>query len=218
MYGSGKALMRGILSLEDVKTLVASYSDEKAKSLFAKFVQNGTYVTPSLVRASVDRVPASDPRVVKYFSPALQAYSYPPSAKPPGPDALEAQRLMYEYHLRLVNAMERSGVKMLVGTDSSFFGSAVHDELAEMVKAGLTPMEALQTATVNPAEYFGKRDSMGTVEKGKLADLVLLDGNPLESIENVRKVSAVVMNGRLFDRKALNQLLIEVESTNKILQ
>jgi imidazolonepropionase-like amidohydrolase len=124
--------------------------------------------------------------------------------------------LMYENHFKLVKAMARSGVKMLVGTDSSFFGSAVHDELREMVKAGLTPVEALQTATINPAEYFGKRDSMGTVEKGKLADLVLLDGNPLESIENVRKVSAVVVNGRFLDRKALDHLLAEVESTNKI--
>jgi imidazolonepropionase-like amidohydrolase len=190
LYGAGKPAMRGILSLDDVKALIASYSEEKVNSLFAKFVKNGTYVTPTIVRASVDRVPATDPQV-KYFSPALRAYSYPPSAKAPRPDVLEAQRLMYEYQLRLVKAMERSGVKMLAGTDNSFFGSAVHDELAEMVKAGLTPMEALQTATINPAEYFGKRDAMGTVEKGKLADLVVLDGNPLESIQNVRKVSAV---------------------------
>src|SRR4029077_16434990 len=113
-------------------------------------------------------------------------------------------------------AMRRSGVKMLAGTDSSFFGSAVHDELAEFVKAGLTPMQALQTATKNAAEYFGKLDSMGTVEKGKLADLVLLDANPLEAIGNVRKISSVVVNGRLLDRKALDGLLAQVESTNRI--
>jgi len=216
LYGAGKAAMRGILSLEDVKTLVATYSDEKANSLFTKFVKNGTFVTPSLVRAGVERIPATDPRVVNYFSPALRVYSYPPSAKAPSQDVRDAQRLMYEYHLRLVKAMERAGVKMLVGTDSSFFGSAVHDELAEMVKAGLTPMEALQTATINAADYFGKRNSMGSVEKGKLADLVLLDANPLESIENVRKVSAILVNGRFLDRKALDQLLAAVESTNKI--
>jgi imidazolonepropionase-like amidohydrolase len=215
LYGAGKASMRGILSLEDVKTLLNTYSEDKAAGLFAKFVKNDTYVTPSLVRASVDRVPISDPRVVKYFSPALREYSYPPSSKAPNPEILEAQRLMYQYHLRLVGAMQRSGVKMLVGTDSSFFGSAVHDELAEFVKAGLTPIQALQTATINPARYFGKLDSMGTVEKGKVADLVLLDANPLEAINNVRKISAVVVNGRLLDRKALDRLLGQVESTNK---
>ena len=91
----------------------------------------------------------------------------------------------------------------------------MHDELAEFVKAGLTPTQALQTATRNPAAYFGKLDSMGTVEKGKLADLVLLDANPLKSIDNVRKISAVVVNGQLLDRKTLDRLLAQVESTNK---
>ena len=101
---------------------------------------------------------------------------------------------------------------MLVGTDSSFFGSAVHDELTEMVKAGLTPMQALQTATKNAADYLGKLDSLGTVEKGKSADLVLLDANPLEAISNTQKISAVVVNGQLLDRKALDRLLAHVES------
>lgn len=216
LYGAGKPLMRGILHLADVKALVDSYSDDRAATLFATFVKNGTYVTPSLVRASVDRVPITDPRVVKYFSLALRKYSYPTSSRAPDPEVVEAEKLMYQYHLRLVGAMQRSGVKMLAGTDSSLFGSAVHDELAEFVKAGLTPMEALQTATRNPAEYFGKMDSMGTVEKGKLADLVLLDANPLEAIDNVRRISAVVVNGRLLDRKALDRLLAQVESTNRI--
>jgi imidazolonepropionase-like amidohydrolase len=118
---------------------------------------------------------------------------------------------MYQYHLHIVGAMQRAGVKMLAGTDNSFFGSGVHDELGQLVKAGLTPMEALQTATRNPAEYLNKLDSMGTIEKGKSADLVLLDANPLESIENARKISAVVINGRLLDRKTLDGLLAQVE-------
>jgi imidazolonepropionase-like amidohydrolase len=122
---------------------------------------------------------------------------------------------MFAYHHQLVKAMGSAGVKMLPGTDSSFFGSAVHDELAEFVKAGLTPMQALQTATKNSADYFGKLDSMGTVEKGKLADLVLLDANPLDDIGNVRKISAVVINGRLLDRKTLDRMLAQVESTNQ---
>ena len=119
---------------------------------------------------------------------------------------------MYQYHLRLVRTMQRAGVKMLAGTDTSFFGSAVHDELVEMVKAGLTPMQALQTATNNAADYLGKVDTMGTVEKGKSADLVLLDANPLEAISNTQKISAVVLNGQLLDRKALDRLLAHVES------
>lgn len=214
LYGMGKPAMRGILRLDDVKALVNSYDEGKAASLFAKFVKNGTFVTPSLVRASVDRIPPTDPRVVKYFSTALREYSYPEHTKEINPEVLEAQKLMYQYHLRLVAAMQRAGVKMLVGTDSSFFGSAVHDEMVEMVRAGLTPMQALQTATKNAADYLGKSNSQGTVEKGKAADLVVLDANPLESISNTEKISAVVLNGNLLDRKMLDRLLAHVESAS----
>ena len=212
LYGAGKPSMRGILRLDDVKALVNSYDEERATGLFAKFVKNDTFVTPSLVRASVDPIPATDPRVVKYFSPALREFSYPTHPREASPEVVEAQKLMYRYHQRLVAAMQRAGVKMLVGTDGSFFGSAVHDELAEMVKAGLTPLQALQTATKNAADYLGKLDAMGTVEQGKSADLVLLDANPLEVISNTKKISAVVLNGRLLDRKMLDGLLAHVES------
>jgi imidazolonepropionase-like amidohydrolase len=217
LYGAGRPLMRGLLRPDDVKALVDSYSPNKAADLFSKFVKNNTFVTPSLVRAAVDRPGAFDPHV-KYFSPALRDYSYPPNAtrRPPDPAVHESQEMMFAYHQLLVKAMANAGVKMLPGTDSSFFGSAVHDELAEFVKAGLTPMQALQTATRNSADYFGKLDSMGTIEKGKLADLDLLDANPLADIENVRKISAVVINGRLLDRKELDRMLSQVESTNQI--
>jgi hypothetical protein len=215
LFGTGAGKLRGLLPLEDVKILVDSYSDDKATSLFARFVKNDTYVTPTLVNKAADPVPASDPRVVKYFSPALRDFLYPSPPATANPDVLEARKLMYRYHFRIVAAEKRSGVKLLAGTDSSFFGSSLHDELAQLVKAGLTPMEALQTATRNPAEYFGKLDSMGTVEKGKVADLVLLDANPLDSIDNTRKISAVVVNGRLLDRKSLDHLLAQVESATK---
>jgi hypothetical protein len=216
LYGTGRPLMRGLLSPDDVKALVDSYSPSKAADLFAKFVKNNTFVTPSFERAAVDRAGASDPNI-KYFSPALRNYSYPPNAtrRAPDPAVHESQEMMYAYHQKLAKTMEDAGVKLLPGTDSSFFGSAVHDELADFVKAGLTPMQALQTATKNSADYLGKLDSLGTVEKGKLADLVVLDANPLEDIQNVRKISAVIINGRLLDRKMLDRMLEQVASTNQ---
>jgi imidazolonepropionase-like amidohydrolase len=202
--------MRG--ALDNVKTLVASYSDSKAAGLFARFVKNGTYQTPTLVRLAglIDPVPMDDPRVAKYFSPALRT-EYEHRVKTAKPEDLAAQRLLYQLELRIVGAMQRSGVRLLAGTDNNFYGSSLHDELAELVKAGLTPMEALQTATRNAAEYLGRSDS-GTVEKGKVADLVLLDANPLVSIDNTRKISAVIVNGRLLDRKALDLILAQVEA------
>ncbi|HEV2985893.1 MAG TPA: amidohydrolase family protein [Vicinamibacterales bacterium] len=218
LFGPGKGSMRGLLSPEDVKALTTSYDEGKCKALFAKFVKNSTFVVPSMLRARGAGVSATDPRVVKWFSPALREYSYPSSRtpRPPNPEIVEARSLMYKYHSGLVKEMQRSGVKMLVGTDDSFFGTSLHEELVEFVKAGLTPMEALQVATRNAAEYYGKLDSSGTVEKGKQADLVLLDADPLASIENTQKISAVVINGRLLGRQELNRLLAAVESPNHI--
>jgi len=76
-----------------------------------------------------------------------------------------------------------------------------------LVKAGLTPMQALQAATRNPARFLGKDDSLGTAEKGKIADLVLLEANPLESISNTQKIDSVIVNGRLLDRSELDGIL-----------
>jgi imidazolonepropionase-like amidohydrolase len=96
-----------------------------------------------------------------------------------------------------------------------FPGFSLHDELGLLVRAGLTPLEALQTATINPAEFFGMQGALGTVEQGKVADLVLLNANPLENIANTKRIAAVIANGRLFDRAALNALLQHVETALK---
>ena len=102
----------------------------------------------------------------------------------------------------MVRAMRRAGVQFLAGTDTlnpfCFPGFSLHDELALLVEAGLTPMEAMQAATINPAVFMGKSSSLGTIEKGKIADLVLLDANPLDDIGNTKRIAAVVVGGKLF--------------------
>jgi imidazolonepropionase-like amidohydrolase len=110
--------------------------------------------------------------------------------------------------MRLVH---EAGVLLLAGTDVGVPlqvpGISLHVELERLVEAGLTPLEALQAATLNPARVLKMTESLGTVEPGKLADLVLLDANPLENIRNTRKIRAVVANGRLYRRADLDQLL-----------
>ena len=105
-------------------------------------------------------------------------------------------------------------MRFLVGTDfaaaTPYPGSSVHEELAWLVKAGLTPMEALVAGTRNGAEAVGRLGELGTIEKGKFADLALLDANPLADITNTQKIAAVVANGRLFRREALDKLLAQV--------
>jgi hypothetical protein len=128
-------------------------------------------------------------------------------------------RLVYQKQVELVGMMHRAGVALLAGTDVlnpyCFPGFSLHDELGLLVEAGLTPLEALQAATLNPARFLGKEQEFGTVEEGKRADLVLLDANPLEGISNTQKIAAVVVNGRLLDRAALDALLAQAEATAK---
>ena len=106
---------------------------------------------------------------------------------------------------------------MLAGTDSGvsndymFPGWSLHEELENLVKAGFTPLEALQTATLNPAKYRGRSGTEGTVEKGKIADLLLLRSNPLQSIGRTREIDAVIVRGRYYSRNDLDHLLESVE-------
>lgn len=108
--------------------------------------------------------------------------------------------------------MARLGVGILAGCDGLIAGFCVHDELAMMVRGGMTPLAALQTATINPARYFGIENTAGSIAAGKRADLVLLDGNPLEDIANVRRIHAVVVAGRLLERKELDELRAQVKA------
>jgi imidazolonepropionase-like amidohydrolase len=88
-------------------------------------------------------------------------------------------------------------------------GFGLHEELALLVEAGLTPMQALQSATSSAAEFLAKEKDSGTVAAGKYADLVLLDGDPLQNIRNTGKIRALVVRGRYLDRQALDGLLAE---------
>lgn len=130
------------------------------------------------------------------------------------------QREFHKLLLRLVSVLHSENIGLLAGTDAagasfSYPGFSLHDELNHLVNAGLSPVEALRTATMEPARYFGMDDSIGVIEEGMLADLVLIDANPLEDITNTQKIHAVMANGRYFDRQALDRMLEEVERAAK---
>jgi imidazolonepropionase-like amidohydrolase len=156
-------------------------------------VKNGNSYTPALVPYRGSTEPANiDPNLLRKY-----------------PDLPAGRKRIFQSFLELVALMNQSGVTLMSGTDlgSKWIspGSSLHDELALLVDAGLTPMEALQAATRNPARFLGIE--AGTVEPGKAANLVLLDANPLDDIRNTRRIHAVVLGGKLFDRAYLRSLL-----------
>jgi imidazolonepropionase-like amidohydrolase len=120
------------------------------------------------------------------------------------------QKREYAETLKGIKLAQQLGVQLLAGTDVvapwTYPGFSLHDELGLLVEAGLTPLEALRTATINPAEFFGMKD-VGTIASGMKANLVLLDADPLENIANTKKISSVIMRGRLYMRIQLDDLL-----------
>jgi ankyrin repeat protein len=213
-----------VLVKNHVKQLAdITYSEKEAAELFARFVKNGTWVCPTLIvwhglsfRDEEDLV--NDPRL-KHM-PLSTKDSWNPKndvrvAWATGGGRADFRKLC-EKHLAIVGAMSRAGVGLLAGSDTTamaycFPGFGLHDELALFVQAGLSPMQALQTATYNPAKCLGKLDSMGTVERGKVADLVLLDADPLQDMRNTQEIAAVVVDGKIFDKTALQKMLAQVE-------
>lgn len=200
-----------------------TYSEQKCLRLFTRFVRNGTWQVPTLITkqvgAFVDSITSThDPR--RSYVPATVLESWKPENnvffKYRTPEFIETRKQLYQKELELVGAMHRAGVRFMTGTDTPgvylYPGSSLHDELALFVQNGFTALEALQAATRNPAEYLNRLNELGTVEKGKLADLVLLDANPLADINNTKKIAAVVFDGRYLSREARAKMLLEIEA------
>jgi len=133
------------------------------------------------------------------------------------PDWDNAHRLLGE-ELKFVGQMYRAGLAILAGSDAMggpalFPGFSLHDELALLVEAGLPPMAALQAATIGPVRFMGQAERRGTVEVGKVANLVLLDRDPLADIHNSTSIRAVILGGKLMPRASLDAMLAEAEAT-----
>jgi hypothetical protein len=202
--------------------LLHSYSQRNAAQLFQKFASNHTWQVPTLPLL-MDLVYLNhphDPQLrdrSKYLPGNVAAIWGPVLEKNSKSDAQDfvIRAQLAERSLAIVKEMSAAGVNIMAGSDSSapniFPGFSLHDDLAYMVQAGLTPLQALQTATTKPAEFLQRSAQQGSIAAGRRADLVLLNGNPLDDIHNTQKIEAVILNGKLLDRAALDSLLGNVQ-------
>jgi imidazolonepropionase-like amidohydrolase len=120
------------------------------------------------------------------------------ASEPPSP-LTNLRQKVFDKDVAIVGALHRAGVPIVAGTDQTVPGHSLHREMELYVQAGFTPMEAIQAATIVPARAMGLEKELGTVEPGKRADLIIVNGNPLESIQNIRKVEFVVTNGVMYN-------------------
>jgi imidazolonepropionase-like amidohydrolase len=203
---------------------LATYDPARAAALFALLAKNHTWQCPTLVWERggnvIDQTDFAKDMRAKYAPAYWKDVTWKRFTEEIehdlNADDLATRKRFVEKELEVVNAMHRAGIPFLAGTDTPpgvyiFPGFSLHEELQRFVAAGFTPMEALQTATLNPAKFLGMDDRLGTIEKGKLADMVLLDANPLDDIRNTQKIAAVIVNGRYLSRVDLDQMLAGVE-------
>lgn len=204
---------------------LATYDSARAAALASLLVTNQTWQCPTLVWERggnlVDVSDFSKDTRVKYVPASWKNKTWrrftEEITQGYGADDLAIRKRFVEKELEVVGMLHKTGVPFLAGTDTPagvhiFPGYSLHEELQRFAAAGFTPLEALQTATINPARFFGMEEQLGTVENGKLADLVLLSANPLEDIANTQKIAGVIVNGRYFYRAELDKMLGRVET------
>jgi imidazolonepropionase-like amidohydrolase len=206
-----------------------TYDTSREAALIALLAKNQTWQCPTLYwergQWLVDVIDVNKDPDVRYAPAFWREKSWPRFTKgiikDLDTDPLPVREKFVEHELDIVKKLHAAGVPFLAGTDTPagvdvIPGFSLHLELQRLVDAGLTPLEALQTATINPARFLGRTADLGTVEKGKIADLVLLDADPTEDIHNTQRIAGVVLNGRYFSRVDLDRLLSSAEAAGQI--
>jgi hypothetical protein len=208
----------------DETAMIDHFSQERADETYRLLARNNTFITPTLVTQRAltfidDLNEEIDPRM-QYVSADERKWWKPENGmltKYRTPEYIAMRKREYAKMLEEVHRAQMLGVRLLAGTDITipytYPGFSLHDELKLFVEAGLTPMQALETATTNPAVLLGLSKIWGRVETGYTANLVLLSADPLVDISNTRKIDSVVVNGKLLNRTQLDQLLDDAKVT-----
>lgn len=186
------------------------YTTAGCRRLFEKLAAKGVWQTPTMAffQTLPDVFEGKPIEHAEYASDSLLKLTRDnvELSHVPKP-VLDRMRLAAQVSLQAIHDLHTMGNRFLAGCDGLVPGFCLHDELEWLTKAGFSPLEALQTATINPARYLGREDSQGSIQVGKRADLVLLDADPLLDIRNVRQIAAVVVRGRLLNKPAIDRIV-----------
>jgi hypothetical protein len=194
-----------------------TYNPDACKPFFEMLAQRIIWQTPTVatwVELGTIGTPAShvSADLMAYVPKSIREFWAGNQSIFATPEVVKQMKGQAEEGAIFTNDMAKAGVPILAGCDGMISGYCLHDELAMFVHGGMSPLAALQTATLNPAKYFKIEQTSGSIASGKRADLVLLDANPLTDIKNVGRIRAVVLAGRLLERNELDKMLADVKA------
>jgi len=194
------AIDAGLDQINHAQYLTA-VADSNPEPLIAALRKHKTVIDPTLALYELLARPTTQP--IESFEPGIKKVAReletPLGGFGSSPEVAPMRRRQFDEEVALVGRLHRAGIPVVAGTDQSVPGHSLHRELELYVRAGFTPLEALQAATIVPATAMKTASDSGTIEPGKLGDLIVLDGNPLDDIHNTRRVFKVVTGGRVFD-------------------
>lgn len=208
----------GVISRLQLPMLRQTFDRERCTALAKRVAASNTWMVPTVVVLHStthldDPSLRNDPRL--QYIPEFFKTGWNPANdfrfRAVTPEGWAARKRIFDEQLSILRILHDAGAKFLAGTDLSnpylYPGFSLYDELTYLTKNGFSNLEALQTATINPARFLNATDSLGTIAEGTVADLVLLDANPLVDIANVARVHAVIANGVLIDAARRQQIL-----------
>lgn len=211
-----------------IEPLIDTYDPELADEVFAKMSEENVFVTPTLyigkTLAEILEVDHQQDSLLNYIGPGIQKtyMGRIEGAKRAKASGSMMRNKMEKISLRMIEPMQNAGVKILAGSDCGAFnsyvypGESLHGELNALAGAGLTNAQALRSSIVNGPGFLDLGDKYGSVEEGKVADLLLLEENPLESLQNLKRITAVVKSGKVFKREGLRNMLQNVKRQNDL--
>ena len=217
---AAKKLTYGEASDKFVETFDPTYAAQE----YRRLATLGVYVTPTLnggrVLAYLDRDDHSSDTGLAYIGPGLRkTYDWRVErAARATPAQVESRHREYELSLKVLPMLRDAGIPILAGTDAGYLnsfiypGEGLHEELERYVEAGLTPQQALYTATVTGPAFLGRSNRYGALARGKAADVLILNANPLNDVKATREIDGVVLKGKWLDRGALNKLLADAKA------
>ncbi len=218
MLAKGKSMpggdLRSSIHAAQREIAVKNYDDNKANEILKVLLKNQTWQIPTLaLNTSQTRMPYPRPEWKESFSylPDSTRFGWMSVIERSAMNGFPPFRLEYsKWMLMMAKKIYDAGIPMMAGTDTPIAfltpGLSLHEELVVMTEAGIPPLEAIKTATINPAKYFHMENELGSIKENQWADLLILNGNPLEDIRNTQAIFAVIKQGKVYGQNELEEI------------